>query len=242
MSVDSTSVKDPGNINESKMTKGTYNNISVKESNLTEKRAYISEMSDNGHHGQSAGTIRPLDAGTSSPLLENGRSEMHAKKAKDWKDLAQRLLFSETKSISTGRQKHDHESENGQGTENSSAHKKPSDIRSKLEFREETSALSSKGSMKGSKDYILFSPTRMAAAKKRFCFKQQKPSNGNLSVSVLTPPPGLDLSSLCSSPADAGKLILLSGKLILDTIKGPEFPLTLPTILCPKLSCSQATN
>lgn len=209
--VDSTSANDPGNIIESKLTNGTHNNISVKESNLPEKRAHLSEIGDNGHHGQSAGTIRPSDAGPSSPLLENGRVKMPAKKAKDWKDLAQRLLFSETKCSSTGRQKHDQsKSDHEHGTENSPPRKNPSNIKPRLKLRNETPAVGSKGSNNSSKDFILFSPTRMAAAKKRSGLKQQKASHGNLSVSVLTPPPGLDLSSLCSSPTDAGKLILLS--------------------------------
>ncbi|MCJ8740817.1 hypothetical protein PDJAM_G00063470 [Pangasius djambal] len=208
MPVESTSVKDAGNIKEAKLTKGTYS-MPVKESNLPEKRAHLSEISENDHYelqGQSA-NIRPSDPGPSSPLLENGRTKMYAKKAKDWKDLAQRLLFSETKSSSRGRQKCDHKTEFEHGTENRSPHKKTSDNRPKLKFRDETSATGSNGSRNSSKDYILFSPTRMAAAKKRSGFQQQKPRHGNLSVSVLTPPPGLDLSSLCSSPTEAGHSI-----------------------------------
>ncbi|MCI4386592.1 hypothetical protein PGIGA_G00064270 [Pangasianodon gigas] len=209
MPVESTSVKDAGNVKEAKLTKGAYS-MSVKESNLPEKRAHLSEISENDHHevqGQSTENIRPSDPGPSSPLLENGRTKMYAKKAKDWKDLAQRLLFSETKSSSRGRQKRDHEPEFEHGTENHSPHKKTSDNRPKLKFRGETSATGSNGSRNNSKDYILFSPTRMAAAKKRSGFQQQKPRHGNLSVSVLTPPPGLDLSSLCSSPTEAGNSI-----------------------------------
>lgn len=215
MPVESTSVKDAGNIKEIKLTKGTCS-MSVKEPNLPEKRAHLSEISENGHNeqqGQCAENIRVSDPGPSSPLLEKERTKMYAKKAKDWKDLAQRLLFSETKSSSTARQKRDHQSEFDYGTENCSLQKKTSSNSLKVNFRKETSATGSKGSMNSSKDYILFSPTRMAAAaaKKRSGFQQQKARHGNLSV--LTPPPGLDLSSLCSSPTDAGTVVLHSTQL-----------------------------
>ncbi|TSQ12710.1 DNA polymerase theta [Bagarius yarrelli] len=157
----------------SKLTEGTCS-ISVKEPNLPEKRPHCSKISENGQ--QSAENTRPSDSGLTSPSVEN----KNAKKAKDWRDLAQRLLFSETKKSSTGKQKRDHESE-----------------------LEQTNRPE-----KQSKDYILFSPTRMAAAaKKRSGFQQQKSKLGNLSVSVLTPPPGLELSSLCNSPSDAGHSI-----------------------------------
>lgn len=223
MPVDSTSVKDAGNIKESKLTKGTCS-MPVKTPNLQEKRAHLSEINENGHHKlnheeQITKNIRPSDPGPLSPLLENGRTKMYAKKAKDWKDLAQRLLFSETKSSSTGRQKCDHESEFEHGTENCSPNK-TSDNRPKLKFRGVTSAAGSNGSMNNSKDYILFNPTRMAAAEKRSGFQQQKPRHGNLSVSVLTPPPGLDLSSLCGSPTDAGRITLHSTPL--NTMKPEE--------------------
>ncbi|KAF5906965.1 DNA polymerase theta, partial [Clarias magur] len=175
--VDSTSVNDTGKIKVPKVTKGTYR-VPVKEN------------------------ISPTDPGPSSPQLENGE----IKKAKDWKDLAQRLLFSETKSSSTtGRPKHNHKSEFKLGTGYCSPHKTNPDDRPKLKFRAEASATGSNGSINNLKDYILFSPTRMAAAKKKSAFQKQK--HGNLSVSVLTPPPGLDLSSLCSSPTDAGHSI-----------------------------------
>lgn len=207
MPVDSASLTDAGNIQESKLSKGTCS-MPVKTANIPEKRAHFSE---NGHHelqGQSAENIKPSDPGLSTPLLENGRTNIHGKKAKDLKDLAQRLLFSETKSSSsTGR--HNHESKFQYETENCSTHKKTSENRPKLKFKEDTLAIV----LNGSKDYILFSPTRMAAAKKRSGFQQQKPKHGNLSVSILTPPPGLDLSSLCSSPTDAGRVILHSAPL-----------------------------
>ncbi|XP_060792093.1 DNA polymerase theta isoform X2 [Neoarius graeffei] len=211
MPVDSTSMKDAGNIKEPLLTKETCR-MPVKPPDLQKQRAHLSEINENGHHklnheGQSIKNIRPSEPGPPSPLLENGRNKMHAKKAKDWKDLAQRLLFSETKNSSTGRHKCGHESEFEQETENCSPNDKTSDSRPKLKFRSVTSATGSTGSMNNSKDYILFSPTHMAAAKKRSGFQQQKPRHGNLSVSVLTPPPGLDLSSLCNSSADAGHSI-----------------------------------
>ncbi|XP_060747500.1 DNA polymerase theta isoform X2 [Tachysurus vachellii] len=210
MPVDSDSVKDAGNIQESKLTRGTCG-MPVKAPNLPEKRAHLSEINENNGHqklqSQSEENIKPLDAVPSKPLLENGRTDMPSKKAKDLKDLAQRLLFSETKSSSAGRQKLDHKSKFEHETENCSPHKKTYD-KPKLKFREETLATGSNGSMNGAKDYILFSPTHMvAAAKKRSGFQKPMPKHGNLSVSILTPPPGLDLSSMCSSPTDAGHSI-----------------------------------
>lgn len=227
MPVHPTSVNDAGNIKEAKLSKGTCS-MSLKEPNLPEKRAHLSEISENGHHEPE--TVTPSEPSPSSCLLENGRAKMQSKKAKDWRDLAQRLLFSETKSSSTGRQKCDHESEFEHGSENCSLHNKPPDNRAKLKFREGTSSTGSKGSINNSKDYILFSPTRMAAAKKRSGFQQQKLRHGNLSASILTPPPGLDLSSLCSSPTDAGKMILHS-----TPLKGLAYPSQNP--LCPVASC-----
>lgn len=220
MPVDSDSVKDAGNKQESKLTRGTCG-MPVKASNLPEKRAHLSEINENHGHqklqGQSEENIKPLDPVPSIPLLENGRTNMPGKKAKDLKDLAQRLLFSETKSSSAGRQKLDHKSKFEHETENCSPHKKTCDNKPKLKFREETLATGSNGSMNGTKAYILFSPTHMlAAAKKRSGFQKPMPKHGNLSVSILTPPPGLDLSSMCSSPTDAGRDILHSTLLNFD--------------------------
>ncbi|XP_062391805.1 DNA polymerase theta [Sardina pilchardus] len=54
------------------------------------------------------------------------------------------------------------------------------------------------------KDYILFSPTHVAAAKERRGHQMSSRSLGNHSVSVLTPPSGLEQSSLGETLADAG--------------------------------------
>lgn len=79
---------------------------------------------------------------------------------------------------------------------------KVANSKQKLKFRRDTSL---NDSLSTSKDYILFSPTHMAAAKERSILQQQKRSIKNLSVSVLTPPPGLDLSVLGDATlSDAG--------------------------------------
>jgi len=71
-----------------------------------------------------------------------------------------------------------------------------------LKFRRDASP---NDSVNTSKDYILFSPTHMASAKERSML--QKRSMKNISVSVLTPPPGLDLSVLGDATLpDAGRL------------------------------------
>lgn len=56
-----------------------------------------------------------------------------------------------------------------------------------------------------SKDYILFSPTRLAAATKRAKLQQ---SLQNHSVSVLTVPSGLDVSTLTETLPQPGELFL----------------------------------
>ncbi|XP_062868243.1 DNA polymerase theta, partial [Trichomycterus rosablanca] len=163
---------------------------------LPEKRAHLTEIKENGHYEhqkQSAEDIR-------TPESVCGRTKTHTKKAQDWKDLAQKLLFSETKSSSS---RTNLQSECDQETENCSLYKGVrSKNRPKVKFKENNTVTSPEGSVKNTKDYILFSPTRMAAAKKSSYVQQQKQSNGNLSISVLTPPTGLDLSSLCSSQQD----------------------------------------
>uniref|UniRef100_A0A673KMD3 DNA polymerase theta-like n=1 Tax=Sinocyclocheilus rhinocerous TaxID=307959 RepID=A0A673KMD3_9TELE len=86
---------------------------------------------------------------------------------------------------------------------------KVANSKQKLKFRRDTSP---NDSLSTSKDYILFSPTHMAAAKERSMLQQQKRSMKNLSVSVLTPPPGLDLTQSIhmARPADQSDKLLLS--------------------------------
>uniref|UniRef100_A0A671KEL8 Uncharacterized protein n=1 Tax=Sinocyclocheilus anshuiensis TaxID=1608454 RepID=A0A671KEL8_9TELE len=76
-----------------------------------------------------------------------------------------------------------------------------------LQFRRDTSP---NDSLSTAKDYILFSPTHMAAAKEQSMLQQQKISVKNLSVSVLTPPPGLDLSRCPTLTLKETRLLLSS--------------------------------
>lgn len=156
---------------------------------------------------QNAENIGPSSPGSVWSPSERKRTRTQAKKENDWRDLAQKLLFSETKKTEgRGRElKRDREYSSPQKILN--AMKKTSKVtndKQKLKFRRDTSP---NDSLNTSKDYILFSPTHMAAAKERSVLQQQKKSMKNLSVSVLTPPPGLDLSVLGDATLpDAGRL------------------------------------
>ncbi len=161
---------------------------------------------------QNAENISPS---TSSPgsawsPSERKRTRTQAKKENDWKDLAQKLLFSESKKTEAGgracgrEMKCDKEYSSPQKIINSMKKTlKVANSKQKLKFRRATSP---NDSLSTSKDYILFSPTNMAAAKERSMLQQQKRSMKTLSVSVLTPPPGLDLSVLGDATLpDAGR-------------------------------------
>lgn len=152
-------------------------------------RSHLSEIRENAHreerlHGaQTSEKLR-----LSSPESARGRTETQTQKPEDWKDLAQKLLFSESKkSFRT-----ELRSECDRETENTSISKEvKSKNGSKVRFKVNRAATGPERIVNNVRDYILFSPTRMASARER--------SRGDLSVSVLTPPPGLDVSSLCSS-------------------------------------------
>ncbi|KAL0162734.1 hypothetical protein M9458_042130, partial [Cirrhinus mrigala] len=144
--------------------------------------------------------INPSSPGSTWSPSERKRTRRQAKKENDWRDLAQKLLFSETKKTEVGgrarglEMKCDKEYSSPQKILNSMKKTtKVANSKQKLKFRRDTSP---NDSLSNSKDYILFSPTHMAAAKERSLLQQQKRSIKNLSVSVLTPPPGLDLSVL----------------------------------------------
>ncbi|KAG9334256.1 hypothetical protein JZ751_008344, partial [Albula glossodonta] len=68
-----------------------------------------------------------------------------------------------------------------------------------------TAKPTAKTSPNTSRDYILFSPSHLAAALERKRQGQQQSILGNASTSVLTPPLGLDLSVLGDTPGDRGK-------------------------------------
>nr|XP_055035829.1 DNA polymerase theta isoform X1 [Misgurnus anguillicaudatus] len=163
------------------------------ESALREKRSDVSEVPEKSCELQVPNAnLSPSTPG--SP--ERRRTRTQAKKEKDWRDLAQKLLFSETKKTegerAHGRELGHTKYHSPQKIFNSMKKTfKVANDRRQLKFNKH----SPNGSLNTSKNYILFSPTHMAAAKERSMLQQQR-SLKNLSVSVLTPPPGLDLSIL----------------------------------------------
>ncbi|CAM4668380.1 unnamed protein product [Leuciscus chuanchicus] len=147
---------------------------------------------------QNAENISPSSPGSAWSPSERKRTRTQAKKENDWRDLAQKLLFSETKKTEAGGRargrelKCDREYSSPQKILNSMKNKsKVANDKQKFKFRRDASP---NDSVSTSNDYILFSPSHMAAAKERSML-QKRPMK-NLSVSVLTPPPGLDLSVL----------------------------------------------
>ncbi|XP_059382324.1 DNA polymerase theta isoform X1 [Carassius carassius] len=176
---------------------------------------------------QNGENISPLSPGSALSSTERKRTRTQAKKENDWRDLAQKLLFSETKRTEAGGRARGHEMKCDKDYSSpqkiiNSMKKTPkvANSKQKLKFRRDTSPIDS---LSTSKDYILFSPTHMAAAKERSMLQQQQRSMKNLSVSVLTPPPGLDLSVLGDAtlpdaaqsihmgrPADQSDKLLLS--------------------------------
>ncbi|XP_066501215.1 DNA polymerase theta isoform X2 [Hoplias malabaricus] len=214
--LDSSLAKDEGNLEgldvlDSKLTKEQQSSASVKRtpSKSIDNRAHQSEISENGHiipQIQRADSIRLTGPAS---LQEYGRAKT-IKKTKDQKDLAQRLLFSEIKGNNPGRQTNDHKStlpKFEQDPNNCSPQKAAAYVknalneRPKLKIRGERCVTSPDISVNTSKDFILFNPAHVAAARERSGL--QKRTHGNMSISVLTPPPGLELSSLGGSQADA---------------------------------------
>ncbi|KAM7008657.1 DNA polymerase theta [Tautogolabrus adspersus] len=106
----------------------------------------------------------------------------------DCKDLAQRLLFSEDSGGSHQERKNDQQEGNSSKQTVTSRRKSSprSDVHPPLDV---------------SRDYILFSPTRLAAAMKKAKLQQ---SLQNQSASVLTVPNGLDLSALTDTLPQPG--------------------------------------
>uniref|UniRef100_UPI0037E73ECB DNA polymerase theta n=1 Tax=Semicossyphus pulcher TaxID=241346 RepID=UPI0037E73ECB len=106
----------------------------------------------------------------------------------DCKDLAQRLLFSEDSEVSH------QEIKNNQQESITSKQKSTSKRKSSPCIKDKSgSNMNADPPVEVSKDYILFSPTRLAAAMKKAKLQQ---SIQNQSASVLTVPSGLDLSTL----------------------------------------------
>ncbi|XP_041642292.1 DNA polymerase theta isoform X2 [Cheilinus undulatus] len=130
----------------------------------------------------------------------------------DCKDLAQRLLFSEDSGESL------QESKNNQGkdvfTKGIVASRRKS---SPLSNEEHGKNMNADSPLDASRDYILFSPTRLAAAMKKAKLQQ---SIQNQSASVLTVPRGLEISALndtlpqpgaaLHAPAEQAEKLLLS--------------------------------
>lgn len=173
-----------------------------KKSGLLRKHADVSEIPENNSEQevQSAEKLSPSTPG----LSEHRRTRTQTKKEKDWRDLAQKLLFSETK-----------KTEGGRAQERDLGHTPYSSPQKIFKSTKKTFKIThDRRQLKFSKDispdgYILFSPTHMAAAKERSMLQQQKRALKNLSVSVLTPPPGLDLSIFGDATLpDAGRMLM----------------------------------
>lgn len=153
--------------------------------------------------------------GTVSKSVNDQKTGNHSEKDKT---LAHELLFSEDKEGS--KTKHDIRKPNqAPGGSLSKSHQKTTStahqsfsIPASLTDKDASHPSRKKQSPNGSvargtskrraKDYILFSPTHLAAARERRGGSRLQP---NQSVSVLTPPSVLDHSSLADSTADAGK-------------------------------------
>ncbi|XP_063060010.1 DNA polymerase theta [Engraulis encrasicolus] len=152
--------------------------------------------------------------GTVSKSVNDQKTGKHSEKDKT---LAHELLFSEDKEGS--KTKHDIRKPNqAPGGSLSKSHQKTTStahqsfsIPASLTDKDASHPSRKKQSPNGSvargtskrraKDYILFSPTHLAAARERRGGSRLQP---NQSVSVLTPPSVLDHSSLADSTADAG--------------------------------------
>ncbi|XP_030638851.1 DNA polymerase theta [Chanos chanos] len=78
-------------------------------------------------------------------------------------------------------------------------------VRAKSKSKGENSVTEHDSGLNISKDYILFSPMCIAAARERSGLYQQTRCYRNTSVSVLTPPPGLELSTLGHSVSDTAQ-------------------------------------
>lgn len=191
-------------VKKDKNTQRSSASVVQKKSGLLKKLSDVSEIPENGSEQQ----VQSTEVLSPSTPSERRRTRTQAKKENDWRDLAQKLLFSETKKTEVGRA---HERESGH-TKYCSPQKIFNSMKKTLKGAKNPRQLkfnkdiSPDGSLNNSKDYILFSPTHMAAAKERSLLQQQKRALKNLSVSVLTPPPGLDLSVLSDATLpDAGR-------------------------------------
>ncbi|XP_031427336.1 DNA polymerase theta isoform X2 [Clupea harengus] len=150
----------------------------------------------------------------SSKLASRGTIPVSLKSPKTWKhsenckNLAQKLLFSEDKEGLLS--EHDAEKPKCDPDQNTTpdafksvpikpSDRNPSHLPKKNQNIDE-SVVKGGRSKKTAKEYILFSPTHVAAAKERRGLQLQSYH----SVSVLTPPSGLDHSSLGETLAEAG--------------------------------------
>ncbi|XP_048084046.1 DNA polymerase theta isoform X3 [Alosa alosa] len=176
--------------------------VGVKRVNSTKEKNKSSTTSHDISKPAGQGTI-PVSQGCQKTWkrLENGKS------------LAQKLLFSEDgEGLHSN---HDAQKPKSDPDEKTSDTHKTAPTQAKLSDRNpshpprkknqdaEESMIKGKQSKSTGKDYILFSPTHVAAAKEKKGHQLPSRSLGNHSVSVLTPP-GLEQSSLGETLADAG--------------------------------------
>uniref|UniRef100_W5MET7 DNA polymerase theta n=1 Tax=Lepisosteus oculatus TaxID=7918 RepID=W5MET7_LEPOC len=148
------------------------------------------------------------DADPEKDLSEPEPSKTHSRVSENSKALAKKLLFSEDTDSDKSSFKRDHSTGN---TEKHAAKKKrerPSSLSSPESSDSggpsscKRASLNVYTSLNTSRDdYILFSPTHIAAGLQKKLQSQQLPV-ANLSTSVLTPPPGLDFSRANCSTLD----------------------------------------
>ncbi|XP_061105385.1 LOW QUALITY PROTEIN: DNA polymerase theta [Conger conger] len=189
----------------------------------------IKSKSSQQSHVLGAGETRRSNARAVPVLPELETSKTHSRTSRDCTDLAKKLLFSED-----GRSAKSCQGQRRAACENSPRKAKHKRQRASPDYGDSSGAASQKRALvekstasvgsrfeaansgdgaspqqtrsplDASGDYILFSPTRMAAALERKRRFHQQSIVGNASSSVLTPPPGLNLSTLGDTPGEPG--------------------------------------
>ncbi|XP_064208196.1 DNA polymerase theta isoform X1 [Anguilla rostrata] len=193
--------------------------VPEKEPEFTKIKSKSSQQS----HVMGTGEIRRSNVRAVPVFSEPETSKMYSRTSRDCKDLAKKLLFSEdgrsTQSCyerrpaacENGPRKAKHKRQRaGPDCTNSwgVASQKRAAVINTASVAPCFKAANSGGGgpqhadapLDVSGDYILFSPTHMAAALERKRRLHQQSVAGNTSSSVLTPPPGLNLSTLGDTP------------------------------------------
>nr|XP_057917242.1 DNA polymerase theta [Doryrhamphus excisus] len=186
-------------------SRGSTKGVALQESTLTldEEILQIMEVIDPGLNPAATGNSidaqkKPVVCHRPHNIQEHSKSS--AKRA-DCKDLAQRLLFSEDSEES---EKHagGRKNENKRNKSTETKNGQQAEILPRQTFSKNGDEnMIIRPSHNVSRDYILFSPTRMAAALKKSKLQQ---SLQNQSASLLTVPSGLELSTLSDTLPQKG--------------------------------------